>query len=295
MQGLIINSQKNLYTVRYNDNEILCSVTGKIFKEKNDKKSLVVVGDIVDFDLTESDKGIIKEIMPRKSKFSRRGVGTDSRQEQILASNIDQIIIVCSVKDPKYKLNGIDRYIVAAQSGNVEPIICFNKVDNIDIKEIETDIENYKKMNIRTLCTSAFSGLGIEELKGILKDKISLFAGSSGVGKSSLTNALFNDEITKTSHTGLKHGKGRHTTTSTYLYNLPFGGMILDSPGMREFGIFDSDNSLDDVFNDISELAQDCKFNNCTHVHEPKCAVKNALDNGSLSVQRYKSYTKLKK
>lgn len=295
MQGLIINSQKNLYTVKYNEQEILCSITGKIFKDKGDKKSLVVVGDIVSFDLTSTDKGIIKEIMPRKTKFSRRGVGSDSGQEQILASNIDQIIIVCSVKDPKYKLNGIDRYVVAARSGGVEPVICFNKIDSIEVKEIEDDLENYKKLGITTLCTSVYNNIGIEELKSILKDKISLFAGSSGVGKSSLTNALFNDEIAKTSHTGYKHGKGRHTTTSTYLYDLPFGGMILDSPGMREFSLFDSDNGLEDTFKDISDLSKNCKFNNCTHIHEPKCAVKLALENNELSMQRYKSYIKLKK
>jgi ribosome biogenesis GTPase len=293
MQGLIINTQKNLYTVKHNNKEILCSITGKIFKEKENQKSLVVVGDIVDFEIIDEKNGIIKNILPRKTKFSRRGVGTDSRQEQIIAANIDQIIIVCSVNNPRYKLNGIDRYIVAAKAGGVEPIVCFNKIDMIELDEIKTDIENYNNLGIKTLCTSAYKNIGIENLKSILKDKISVFAGSSGVGKSSLTNSIFESDIAKTSHTGYIHGKGRHTTTSTYLYDLDFGGMILDTPGMREFALIDTDESVDNSFNDIIDLAQNCKFKNCSHIHEPKCAVKIAVENNEINEQRYKSYIKL--
>lgn len=295
MQGLIINTQKNLYTVKYNDKQILCSITGKIFKQKENTKSLVVVGDIVDFEMIDSTNGIIKNINPRKTKFSRRGVGDDSRYEQIIAANIEQIIIVCSVHNPKYKLNGIDRYIVGAKSGGVEPIVCFNKIDMIDIHEIKEDIENYNKIGIKTICTSAYNNIGIDELKSILKDKISVFSGSSGVGKSSLTNSLFQDNIAKTSDISLMYGKGRHTTTSTYLYDLPFGGMILDTPGMREFALMESNESVDESFSDIINLSENCKFKNCTHIHEPKCAVKEAVENNEISEQRYKSYIKLSK
>lgn len=295
MQGLIINAQKNLYTVKTDDKEILCSITGKIFKEKENQKSLVVVGDIVDFELIDDKTGLIKSIFPRKTKFSRQGVGMDSGKEQIIAANIEQIIIVCSVHNPRYKLNGIDRYVVAARAGGIEPIICFNKIDQINVSEIAEDIENYNKIGIKTICTSTYDNIGIEALKEILKDKISVFSGSSGVGKSSLVNSVFSNEIAKTSHTGLTHNKGRHTTTSSYLYDLPFGGMILDTPGMREFGLFEADEGIDNTFNDILEFAENCKFNNCTHTHEPHCAVKNALESGEISQQRYKSYTKLSK
>ncbi|MFN8577794.1 MAG: ribosome small subunit-dependent GTPase A [Candidatus Sericytochromatia bacterium] len=295
MQGLVINTQKNLYTVKYNNEQIICSITGKLLKQKENIKSLVVVGDIVDFDIVNNHNGLIKTISPRKTKFSRRGVGDDSRYEQIIASNIDQIIIVCSVHNPRYKLNGIDRYIVGAKSGGIEPIICFNKVDMIDIDEIKEDIDNYNKLGIKTICTSSFKNTGIDELKDILKDKISVLSGSSGVGKSSLTNSVFQYDIAKTNAISSMYGKGKHTTTSTYLYELPFGGMLLDTPGMREFSLIDTNESVDKSFKDILDLSANCKFKNCTHIHEPKCAVKLAVENNEISEQRYKSYIKLSK
>lgn len=322
MQGLIINAQKNLYSVKYNDQEILCFLTGKVFKEKENKslkgsnrnrlgntskkeqykdsnnantKSLVVIGDIVEFDILEDNKGLITNIYPRKTKFSRQGIGVDANKEQIIAANIDQIVIVCSVHEPRYKLNGIDRYIVSAKAGGIEPIVCFNKIDMIDISNIQADIDNYQKNGIKTLVTSSYKNIGMDNLKEILKDKITVFSGSSGVGKSSLVNSLFDQDIAKTSDISLTVKKGRHTTSSSNLYDLPFGGMILDTPGMRQFGLFESDEQVENTFEDVTIYAENCKFKNCRHINEPSCAVKEAVESGEISSQRYKSYLKLRK
>jgi ribosome biogenesis GTPase len=293
LNGLVINTQKNIYFVKTGEHILQCSLRGKLLNNREKVNSPVIVGDMVQVEATGNDRGIIFDILPRKSKFSRQLVGAAKGMEQLIAANVDQLIIVCSVKDPRYKLNGIDRYIVAAKAGGLEPVICFNKVDLVEYSEITEDVEHYRKYGFKVVCTSTSMKTGIDELKEILTDRISVFSGSSGVGKSSLVNLLEDEEIALTANIGSINRKGRHTTTSTHLYDLPFGGMVLDTPGMRSFGLYEADSGIKGAYIDIEELAVGCKFRNCSHTHEPGCNIKSALERGEIEEQRYQSFIKL--
>lgn len=292
LNGLVMNVQKGMYIVNTEKGELKCRLRGKLFHQQQKTATIVVVGDYVLVEHLHGDQGIIQEIRERKSRLSRKIAGKQ-RLEQVIAANIDQAFLVCAVKNPRYSLNGIDRYIASAKNGGIEPIVCFNKIDLIDRAEIQEDVEHYLRYGIRAICTSTVTGEGIEELRELLKGKISLFTGSSGVGKSSLVNALEGTEDVKTGTVGLTTQKGRHTTTSAQIYEIGSGGMIVDTPGMREFGLFDAEDGVRGLFTEIEELAARCKFKDCTHRHEPGCAVKEALENGDLEEQRYDSYLKL--
>lgn len=292
LYGLVMNVQKGMYIVKTEQGELKCKLRGKLFNQQQKTATLIVVGDYVQVQHLHGDQGIIQEIQERKSKLSRKIAGKQ-RLEQIIAANIDQAFLVCAVKNPGYSLNGIDRYIAAAKNGGIEPIICFNKIDLIDPETIQKDIEHYQKIGIQVICTSTMTGAGIEELRTLLIGKISLFTGSSGVGKSSLVNVLEGNEEVRTGAVGLTTCKGRHTTTSAQIYEITSGGLIVDTPGMREFGLFDAKEGVSELFSDIEDLAGQCKYRDCTHRHEPGCAVRAALDNGDLEEQRYISYLKL--
>lgn len=295
--GLVTNVQKGLINVYIEEEskEIKCILRGKLFNQLQKTKSLVVVGDYVEFEKTQGNKGVIKEIKIRKTKLVRRGAGKKGKHmEQILASNIDQALLVFSVKDPSYKTNLIDRYIVAAKHGGIEPIIIFNKIDLVDKKLIEEDIKLYRKNNYKVFITSTFTGEGIEEVKKILNNKISVFTGISGVGKSSLVNSILNDNLAKTGEISSSLYKGKHTTTSSSVYFIPQGGKIIDIPGLREFGIISDKHEIEETFKDIFEISKRCKFRNCSHTKEPECAVKMAVEEGKISEKRYRNFIKLK-
>lgn len=295
--GLVMNTQKGLYTVKTEEGIWRCRLRGKLFNSQQTTLSMVVAGDHVFVEHLHDDQGLIVEICERKTKISRKGVGSKERYlEQVIAANIDQAIMVSAAKNPPYRLNGIDRYIAAAEAGGIEPLICFNKVDLLlpgEMENFQRDVEHYRRLGYHVFCTSTQTREGIEALLEMLKGKLSVFTGSSGVGKSSLINALDGEEQAKTGEVGSTTRKGRHTTTSAQIYELSSGAMIVDTPGMREFGLFDAGDGVREFFAEIEELAGRCKFNDCTHTHEPGCAVKRALENGELDEQRYESYLKL--
>jgi len=296
LKGFVINTQKGLFKVKdYEDGKLVnCTLRGKLFKQLENKKSLVVVGDDVEFQPVYGGKGVITKIKPRKSKLSRKGSGKKGRhQEQIIAANIDYALLVFSVEDPPYKLNLIERYIVSAKAGNIEPIICFTKIDLTNGSEYEKDVAYLEDQDYKVFKTSSITRDGIEPLKEVLCNKKTVLAGSSGVGKSTLVNLLLEDEKAKTNNVSKSHYKGKHTTTSSTVYELPSGGLLIDVPGMREFGIIDDSSGIERTFSDIIEISQNCKFNNCSHTHEPGCAVKEAVDNGELDERRYLNFLKL--
>ena len=296
LKGFVINTQKGIFKVKdsANGNVVNCTLRGKLFKQLQNKKSLVVVGDEVEYQPVYGGKGVITEIMPRKSKLSRKGAGKKGRhQEQIIAANIDYALLVFSVEDPPYKLNLIERYIVSAEAGNIEPIICFTKIDLTENGDYEKDVAYLRNRGYKVFKTSSVTRKGIDMLRKELENMKTVLAGSSGVGKSTLINLLFEDEMAKTSEVSSSHYKGRHTTTSSTVYELPFGGLIIDVPGMREFGIIDDSSGIERTFSDIVEIAENCKFRNCSHTHEPGCAVKEAVENGKLDERRYLNFLKL--
>ncbi|TYC02435.1 MAG: ribosome small subunit-dependent GTPase A [Kosmotoga sp.] len=296
MKGFVINKQKGLFKVKdYENGELVnCTLRGRLFKQLENKKSLVVVGDEVEYQPVYGGKGVITEIIPRKSKLSRKGAGKKGRhQEQIIAANIDYALLVFSVEDPPYKLNLIERYIVSAEAGNIEPIICFTKIDLAGDDNYKKDVSHLEDRGYKVFKTSSVTKKGIETLKGELGNRKTVLAGSSGVGKSTLVNLLLEEEIAKTNNVSNSHYKGKHTTTSSTVYELPFGGILIDVPGMREFGIINDSAGIEKTFADIVEIAQNCKFSDCSHTHEPGCAVKAAVDSGEIDERRYLNFLKL--
>jgi ribosome biogenesis GTPase len=224
----------------------------------------------------------------------RRGAGKRGRHlDQVIAANVDQVFIVVAVKDPPYRKSLIERYITAARGPDLNVMIVFNKADLGIDKETAADIRNYRELGYQVFLTSIITGEGLEEVTSSLKGKSSVLAGSSGVGKSSLVNAICMTEV-KTGEVSNSTHKGKHTTTSSQVHLLRDGGKLIDVPGMREFAISGTEG-LDEVFEDIAELSAKCRFRDCTHTVEPGCAVREAVTNGILEERRLRNYSNMKK
>lgn len=306
LEGIIINTQKNKFRVKATNGIFLCDVKGSLIEGNKNNKNFLVTGDYVEFDEIGDNYGLIRSVKIRKSEFFRYENQTlksqihkkefdfDPEKRQMIAANINQAIIVFSVKNPKYKTILIDRYMILLKQQNIKPIISFNKIDLIDYEDIRLDVENYQKKGIKTILTSSYTNQGISELKSLLKGKLSVFSGSSGVGKSSLINSIFGDNIAKTSEISSFTNKGKHTTTTSNIYDLDFESMVIDTPGMKGFDFYKNEKDINESFSDIVELATSCKFKNCQHKDDLDCAVKNALKNGEISENNYNSFIKLK-
>ncbi len=283
---------------------VTCHLRGVLKKERTQMKNLVTVGDYVRFEEYEEGYGVIAHVEPRVSVLSRAD-NLSRRREQLIASNIDQVIITVSVMQPPLKASLIDRYIIACIKGKMSPVIVITKIDlltdeSIDPVEREVEmellkmvLETYPKLNIPVVLVSNVTGDGIDELKLLMKDKSSVFSGQSGVGKSSLINAVTGLDIRVGSVVG-RTKKGSHTTTTTNLIPLTFGGWCVDTPGIKSFGVWDLNKfEIDKYFSEIHEIGKSCKFPNCIHLHEEECAVKEALERGEISELRYESYETL--
>lgn len=306
LEGIIINSQKNKFKVKTKEGIFLCDVKRNLVEENRINKNFIITGDYVGFEILENEHGLIHYVKPRTSEFFRYENKTmksevhkkefdfDPERRQMIAANIDQAIIVFSVKNPRYKTILIDRYMILLKQQNINPVICFNKVDLCDYEDISQDVENYQKKGIKVILTSTYTNEGIDELKELLKGKLSVFSGSSGVGKSSLINKLFDHTVAKTSDISSFLDKGKHTTTTSTIYDMDENSMVIDTPGMKGFDFYKNEKDIDESFADIVELASSCKFNNCQHKNEPDCAVREALEEGEISEKNYNSYIKLK-
>lgn len=275
----------------------LCSLRGTLKQHVTEAKNLATVGDFVLFQQTSEEEGSIASIEPRQSILSRQD-HLRRKKRQLIAANIDQVLITTSVVHPPLKPALIDRYIIATLKEGMEPILVVNKIDLLPESEEEKNhlgelVRIYRTLNIPVYLVSAQTGEGIEALEKQMEGKASVFSGQSGVGKSALINqvtglSLAVGEVVE------KTRKGAHTTTSARLVPLPFGGWCIDTPGIRSFGIWDLKlEDLKNYFPEIAELSTACKFPNCTHTHEPECAIKYALDEETLSHLRFSSYLKL--
>ena len=255
----------------------------------------VAVGDMVEMDreMDAEQTAIITNVLERKNYINRQSPKS-KHQHHIVAANLDQSALVATIKEPRTSQGFIDRFLVASEAYHVPAIIVFNKADLYGKKEMtrfEELKEMYEQAGYKVLLCSAKEAKDLDELKDLLKNKLTLFSGHSGVGKSTLINYLLPDLRLRTKDVSEWSGKGLHTTTFAEMFDLPFGGSLIDTPGMREFGLVDiSRQELSHYFPEMRNLLQDCQFNNCVHLEEPGCAIKKALEEGRLNIDRYISY-----
>lgn len=298
LRGRVLSITPQGFAVEYENEIIVCTLRGLLKKEKTQIKNLITVGDFVLFQKIHEKEGFIAHVEPRKSVLSRAD-NLSRRQEQLIAANIDQVLITVSVVNPPLKPFLVDRYIIASCKGNMEPIILVNKIDLLsDENTVEKDlyeqfIEAYKIAGIPVVSVSVFTGQGLDDLRQVMKDKASVFSGQSGVGKSSLINAITSYEL-KVGDIVEKTKKGAHTTTTAQLLPLEFGGWCIDTPGIKSFGIWDlKKNEVEQYFSEIYEIGHRCKFPDCSHSHESECAVLAAVEKGDISPLRFSSYQSL--
>lgn len=295
MQGVVIKSTGNQYLVRMDDqSEIICQTKGKLRLTNFEATNPATVGDRVTVEMNvDEDLHWITEVLVRKNYIIRKSVKL-SKQVQIIAANIDRAFVVATPVLPKTSLGFIDRFLATAEAYSIPAGIIWNKSDifNEDIFEWLKDVNTiYEKINYQTHIVSSITGEGLDQLSIVLSDKINLFSGHSGVGKSSLINKLIPDLNLKTAKLSRGHMKGTHTTTFAEMHSLPFGGYIIDTPGIREFGTIDFEQEqVSHYFPDIFQVSKGCKFNNCIHTNEKNCAVKDAIGSGEIAMSRYESY-----
>jgi ribosome biogenesis GTPase len=292
-EGLVVRIEPRVWTVEVDGRDVPCSLRPRLFDDLGDERSPVAVGDRVRVAL-EGARGTIDERLPRRNRFARP-TPSDPRYVQVTAANIDLLVIVVATKDPPLREGLIDRFLVAAERNDMDAMIVVNKCDEGARDEIAARLAIYGTMGYAVLYTSAAKADGIAGLEDALKDRTSLFTGHSGVGKSSLLNAI-DSRLTLRTGTVAKHGRGRHTTTSVSLVKLPKGGHVVDSPGIRGFGLFGIPKSeLALLMPDIRPFATGCHFPDCSHDHEPRCSVRIAATEGRITAARYDSYRRMLK
>jgi ribosome biogenesis GTPase len=293
MEGIVIKSTGSRYLVKAGDVVQECVLKGKIRMQGRKTTNPVAVGDIVDFDFEDNGEAIIKNIHPRKNYIIRKSINL-SKQAQILASNLDQAVLIVTLVSPRTSLGFIDRFLVTAEAYRIPAKIIFNKTDLLDeeMKTVQKEIVRlYEKIGYECFEISSHDQNQVKKLKSLFKDKNTLIAGHSGVGKSTFINALEPGLDIKTGEISTAHAKGMHTTTFAELHPLAFGGSIIDSPGIKELGLVEmKKEEVGHYFPEIRALMNACRFNNCLHVNEPKCAVIKAVEEGVISAQRYASY-----
>lgn len=300
MKGIVYKSTGSWYTVKAEDGKFYnCRIKGK-FRIKGIKNTNpVAVGDYVEFDLEENiDEviGVIKHIEERENYIIRKSVNL-SKQTHIIAANIDVAFLLVTLNNPPTFTTFIDRFLVTAEAYGIKAILLFNKVDAYSQEEKDEILylmAMYREIGYTCIPISAKSGKNIEKVKELMIDNTSLFSGHSGVGKSTLINRLEPSLELKTSAISEQHLQGQHTTTFAEMFDLSFNARIIDTPGIKGFGIVEIEKEeLGDYFPEFFERKSECKFNNCLHVEEPKCAIKEALDEDEISWSRYKSYLQM--
>ena len=296
MQGVVYRSTGSWYSVKDNSGKVWNARMKGVFKlDDITSTNPIAVGDVVDFELENENEqtATITKIHDRKNHINRQSPRVKS-QQHIVAANIDQSLLIATIKEPRTSQGFIDRFLVACEMYHVPAIIFFNKIDlykDKDLTKFEQLKKVYKKIGYIVAGISLKQNENIDSINELLKDKITLISGHSGVGKSTFINVLLPHAQIKTQDVSGWSGKGQHTTTFAEMFELPLGGKIIDTPGMKEFGLVDIERQeLSGYFPEMRERLNDCQFNNCLHINEPGCAVKQAVIDGEIDEDRYVSY-----
>jgi ribosome biogenesis GTPase len=293
MQGIVSKSTGSWYTVRTDQGVLACRIRGKLRLRGLKSTNPVAVGDAVELEREGAREGVITGLLPRRNYILRKSVNL-AKQVQILAANVDQALLMATLAAPPTFQRFIDRFAVTAEAYEVPFCLVFNKLDlytEAQLEEMEFLTYLYEDAGYPVLHTSVADQVGLDLVQRQLAGKRSLISGHSGVGKSSLINALAPELQLKTTPLSDAHQQGQHTTTFAELHELPFGGQIIDTPGIKGFGLVDMDKQeLGDYFPEILARKKDCKFNDCLHREEPGCAVKAAVEAAELAYPRYESY-----
>jgi ribosome biogenesis GTPase / thiamine phosphate phosphatase len=300
MTGLVYKSTGSWYTVKTESGSFLeCRIKGKFRMKGIKSTNPIAVGDIVDYELEDSadvTTGTINNIHDRKNYIVRKSVNL-SHQMHIIASNLDFVFLLITIDNPPTTFNFIDRFLVTAEAYGIETILVFNKIDTLKDATLDDQLymqHVYQQIGYQCLRVSSTEKNGLDELKAMMIGKISMFSGHSGVGKSTLVNALEPNLDLKTKTISEQSKQGQHTTTFAEMYDLSFNAKIIDTPGIKGFGIVDMEkDEISGYFPEFFKLKDQCKFNNCLHKEEPHCAIKKALENDEIAWTRYNSYLKI--
>lgn len=277
--------------VRTQEQQYTCAIRGVLKALSTDLQHVVVAGDKVTIQPIDEDTAVIVRVENRLNQLSR----TSRQRQQIIVSNIDQVLVVASAAEPALKPNLIDRFLVSAEKARITPVIVINKIDLINSADLQPAIGVWGQMGYQILLVSATTGQGIESLKSIVRDKDSVVTGQSGVGKSSILNSIQPGLQLRVSKISTENQKGRHTTTAAKLIPLDFGGHLIDTPGIRQFQLWDViAEEVGGYFRDIRPFITGCRFPDCTHTHEEECQVKYAVADGKIDVRRYESYCQIR-
>ena len=296
MKGLIYKSTGSWYVAKdEGGRQYNARIKGVLKISGLTSTNPIAVGDIVEMDPENEVENTttITGIHDRRNYVARVSPH-NKNQHHIVASNLDQSFLFATIKDPKTSQGFIDRFLVSCESYHLPSVIIFNKADVYRKKELEKfeELKNvYETIGYKVILTSIVNNHGVDEVKDLLVDKVTLLSGHSGVGKSSLINAIFPELNLRTKEVSNWSGKGMHTTTFAEMFDLPLGGKVIDTPGLREFGLVDIEKQeLSHYFPEMRQRLQNCQFNNCMHINEPGCAIKDALNKGEIAVDRYVSY-----
>ncbi len=295
MRGLVTKSTGSLYKVKTQEGTIIeCRIKGKLRLSGIRTTNPIAVGDYVFYDLENEQSGIITKIDDRKNYIIRKASNL-SKESQIIAANIDMAYLVVTIHSPQTLLPFIDRFLVSTEAYDIPATILINKYDLFlsekDQKKIEEWTEIYRPAGYNVLCISTVTDYNMDVLRNQLAGKVSAFSGNSGVGKTSIIKKLTENENLKTSEISKSFHKGQHTTTFAEMYEMPNGGNIIDTPGVKAFGLLDmKSNEITHYFPEIFKYSSDCQYNNCTHSHEPNCNVIKAVEEGKIALSRYENY-----
>jgi len=294
LSGLVLRLQSGFYYIQTEHGLITCSIRGKL-KQGRLNEDLVAIGDHVQVALSSSTTGAIEKVEPRKNALVRLAPSTRGEYKQIFLANLDLVIFVFACTQPEPHLRMLDRFLIIAERQSIPALIVANKVDLIGKKKASQLFERYPPLGYPVLCTSAKTGLGILQLKQLVKNKVSAFSGPSGVGKTSLLNSIQPGLGIKVKEVNEVTTKGRHSTVVRELFSLDGQSFLADLPGLRSLELWDiHPEELDAYFPEMKGLVSQCQFNNCTHRTEPGCAIKDAVDQGKVHPDRYQSYLNLR-